>query len=124
MFLQLSLCWILDNCSSPTMANFTMQPTCYARETRRHVMAWFCAGVLAATAAGTLAGANSYFVQNLVSDLPNKAAHVDPNLVNPWGIAFSSASPFWISNNHTGTSTLYDTSGTALSLIVKVPSPA
>jgi len=87
-------------------------------------MAWFCASVLAATAAGTLAGANSYFVQNLVSDLPNKAAHVDANLVNPWGIAFSPASPFWISNNKTGTSTLYDTSGTALSLIVKIPSPA
>ena len=87
-------------------------------------MAWFCASVLAATAAGTLAGANSYFVHNLVSDLPNTADHVDPNLVNPWGIAFSSTSPFWISNNKTGTSTLYDTSGTAVSLIVKIPSPA
>jgi uncharacterized protein (TIGR03118 family) len=106
------------------MANFTLLSTCYARETRRHVMAWLCAGVLAATAAGTLAGANSYFVHNLVSDLPSTADHVDANLVNPWGVASSPTSPFWVANNHSGTSTLYDTSGTAIPLIVKIPSPA
>src|SRR2546430_14871731 len=106
------------------MTNFTMLSTCYTRELRRHAMACLCAGLLAAAAAGTLAGANSYFVHNLVSDLPNTADHIDANLVNPWGLAFSSSSPFWISNNHSGTSTLYDTSGTAVSLVVKIPSPA
>jgi uncharacterized protein (TIGR03118 family) len=30
-----------------------------------------------------------------------------PNLVNPWGVSFSSNSPFWVSNNGSGTSTLY-----------------
>ena len=47
---------------------------------------------------------------NLVSD--NQVGHLsaqvqDPNLINPWGISLSPTSPFWIANNHTGTSTLY-----------------
>src|ERR1700694_4985678 len=105
------------------MTNFTMHST-YAREMRRPLMAWLCAGILAVTVAGTMVGANTYFVHNLVSDLLNTADHVDANLVNPWGIAYGPTSPLWISDNHTGTSTLYDTSGTALSLVVKIPSPA
>src|ERR1700730_5481361 len=44
---------------------------------------------------------------NLVSDIPGAAQILDPSLVNPWGIAFSATSPFWVSNNGTGTSTLY-----------------
>jgi uncharacterized protein (TIGR03118 family) len=48
---------------------------------------------------------------NLVSDLPNVAAITDPNLVNPWGIAESSGSPFWISDNNAGVSTLYAVPG-------------
>jgi uncharacterized protein (TIGR03118 family) len=74
--------------------------------------------------AGSLPAANSYLVHNLVSDLPNTADHVDANLVNPWGVAFSGTSPFWVANNHSGTSTLYDGSGSPLSLIVQIPSPA
>src|SRR5262249_58743695 len=39
---------------------------------------------------------------NLVSDLPGVAAVTDPNLVNPWGVAESSGSPFWIADNNAG----------------------
>ncbi len=35
-----------------------------------------------------------YSQTNLVSDLPGVAAHMDANLVNPWGIAFSAGSRF------------------------------
>jgi uncharacterized protein (TIGR03118 family) len=31
----------------------------------------------------------------------------DTNLVNPWGISFSPTSPFWVSDNGSGLSTLY-----------------
>ena len=55
--------------------------------------------------------ANAYVQTNLVSDLPGIAAQTDPNLVNPWGLAASASSPFWISNNHSGTSTLYNGAG-------------
>src|ERR1700722_9909183 len=46
---------------------------------------------------------------NLVSDLPGVAQFTDPNLVNPWGISESAGSPFWISDNNAGVSTLYNT---------------
>ena len=51
------------------------------------------------------------------------AKFFDPNLVNPWGIGESSGSPFWISDNGAGVSTLYNTAGTPQSLIVSIPSP-
>jgi uncharacterized protein (TIGR03118 family) len=64
-------------------------------------------------------------VHNLVADQPGIADHTDPNLVNPWGNAFSAASPFWVGNNHSGTSTLYDGSGTPnASIVVQIPSSA
>jgi uncharacterized protein (TIGR03118 family) len=71
--------------------------------------------------------ANSYVQTNLVSDLPGIAAQTDPNLVNPWGLAASASSPFWISNNHSGTSTLYNGAGQPFPasgpLVVQIPAP-
>src|SRR4029077_7747408 len=75
------------------------------------------------TAAWTLPAANTYFVHNLVSDLPGLADHQDKNLVNAWGNAFSGTSPFWIGNNGSGTATLYDGTGTAIALVVSIPGP-
>ncbi len=72
----------------------------------------------------SLSAQNNYFVHNLVSDVAGMADHVDPNLVNPWGNAFSATSPFWIANNGTGTSTLYNDTGTAIPLVVKIPAGA
>ena len=72
----------------------------------------------------SLSAQNNYFVHNLVSDVAGMADHVDPNLVNPWGNGFSATSPFWIANNGTGTSTLYDDTGTAIPLVVKIPAGA
>ena len=45
---------------------------------------------------------NIYLEHGLVSDLHPHAEHLDPNLVNPWGIASSPTGPFWISDNGTG----------------------
>jgi len=58
---------------------------------------------------------------NLVSDLPGWAKYTDPNLVNPWGISSGPTSPFWISNAGTGTTTLYNTLGHVLPLVVSMP---
>src|SRR5437868_7407377 len=60
---------------------------------------------------------------NLVSDGAVPAATIDPNLVNPWGLARSSTSPFWVSDNGTGVSTLYNGAGTKIPLTVTVPVP-
>ena len=84
---------------------------------------WTRTALFLTLTAGSLAAANSYLVHNLVSDLPNIADHQDAHLVNPWGIGFSGTSPFWIGNNGTGTSTLYDGTGTAVSLVVTIPGP-
>jgi len=85
-----------------------------------------CAATVAAVAAdpATPSPANSYLVHNLVSDLPSMADYEDPNLVNPWGLATTASSPFWLGNNGSGTSTLYGTTGAAVALVVTVPTPA
>jgi uncharacterized protein (TIGR03118 family) len=45
----------------------------------------------------------------------------DPNLKNPWGLAANPTGPWWVSDNGTGVSTLYNGSGTKLGLTVTIP---
>jgi hypothetical protein len=48
-------------------------------------------------------GFNNFSSANLVSDLDTVGARfVDPNLVNPWGMAFSSSNTIFISDNGMG----------------------
>jgi uncharacterized protein (TIGR03118 family) len=61
-----------------------------------------------------------YVRQDLVSDGFLPADHLDANLVNGWGIAHLPTSPWWVSNNGTATSTLYDGAGIAQPLVVTV----
>ena len=87
---------------------------------RRLINAGACLTVLLAVC--TSAGAAPLFRQtNLVSDIPGLAAFTDPNLRNPWGISSSPTSPFWVSNQVTGTATLYNTAGQPQGLIVTIP---
>jgi len=68
---------------------------------------------------------------NLVSDVPGVAPAnpVDPFLLNPWGLAYSPTSPFWVSDNNAGVSTLYTGTGAKIPLTmnpsqgVDIPSP-
>lgn len=47
--------------------------------------------------------ATTTFTQtNLISDGFVSAQTTDPNLINPWGVAYSSTGAFWISDNGTG----------------------
>ncbi|WP_248323878.1 MULTISPECIES: TIGR03118 family protein [unclassified Caballeronia] len=67
---------------------------------------------------------DAYVVRPLVSNVAGAAPKVDGVLRNAWGIAFSPAgSPFWISDNATGCSTLYDGEGTKVPLQVVIPLP-
>ncbi|MBV8119184.1 MAG: TIGR03118 family protein [Alphaproteobacteria bacterium] len=68
---------------------------------------------------------NRYVVNKLVSDLsPEPPNPADPVLQNSWGVAFSPAgSPFWIADNDTGCSTLYDGTGEKQKLQVSIPLP-
>lgn len=82
-------------------------------------------GAVAAAIAGSVwaASPNSYTQTNLVADTAGMAAHTDPNLLNPWGIAFLPGNPFWIADNNAGVSTLYDASGNAQQPTVIIPAP-
>jgi uncharacterized protein (TIGR03118 family) len=62
-----------------------------------------------------------YTQTNLVSDQAAAALNQDPDLVNAWGLSRSSGSPWWVSDNGTGLSTLYDGSGTKQGLTVTIP---
>jgi uncharacterized protein (TIGR03118 family) len=66
-------------------------------------------------------GVNNFTQTNLVSDIPGLAVSTDPDLVNPWGVSFSAASPFWVSDNGTGKATLYNGDGVKLGLVVTIP---
>jgi uncharacterized protein (TIGR03118 family) len=69
---------------------------------------------------------NNYKQTNLVADTATVTpapAHVDTNLINPWGIAFFPGSPFWISDNNSGFTSLYDQSGASQGVFT-VPPPA
>jgi hypothetical protein len=57
----------------------------------------------------------------LTSDIANISVNTDSNLVNPWGMSSSSASPWWVSDNGTGLSTLHNGSGTPQGLVVTIP---
>lgn len=63
-----------------------------------------------------------YQLTNLTSNQVGKAPHVDPLLVNAWGLAYGPGGPFWISDAGSGWSTLYNGHGVAKSLQVVVPS--
>src|ERR1700722_1710239 len=63
----------------------------------------------------------NYLQTNLVSDTASLAAHTDTNLVNPWGLAYGPAGPWWVANNTSGTSTLYDNNGIAQPVPPKQP---
>jgi uncharacterized protein (TIGR03118 family) len=81
-----------------------------------------CSRVVAAIilAAGVVC-AQKYDQTNLVSNAAGPAPKTDARLVNPWGLSRSSSSPWWVSDNGTGLSTLYDGTGNAQSLVVSVP---
>jgi len=48
---------------------------------------------------------------NLVSDIAGNAAHTDPFLLNPWGVAFEPGQSFWIVDNDRGSVKVFDSSG-------------
>jgi len=68
---------------------------------------------------------DAYVVTPLVSNLAGVAANQDPIMQNAWGIAFiPSGSPFWVNDNATGCSTLYDGAGVKVKVLqVSIPLP-
>jgi uncharacterized protein (TIGR03118 family) len=94
------------------------------RERAMHIGRFFIAGLCAAiTFASVLRAAdvNNYRVTILVSNEPGEAPVSDSKLVNGWGIATAGSSPWWVSDNGSDWSTVYNGAGAKLSREVVVP---
>lgn len=96
---------------------------------RVYVLGGALCGLLLVTALGAGGGPprraekNVYLQHNLVSDVPGRADHTDPDLVNAWGIVFPPNGFVWVADNATGKATLYDGNGVKQSLVVTIPGP-
>ena len=73
------------------------------------------------TASGLWAQQAGYFQTNLVSNTAGVAKTTDTQLLNPWGISILPGQDFWVANNNSGTSTLYDPQGNKNALVVTIP---
>jgi len=65
--------------------------------------------------------AAQYVVTNLDSNGTNAIHKNDADLINAWGVAYFPGAPFWVSDEGTGKSTLYDGAGNKQSLVVTIP---
>src|SRR5215475_11736704 len=89
----------------------------------RRMVAAFAAVVcfaIAATAAQAV-GSKIFNPQTLVSDGSFTAVVTDNSLVNPWGLSDGPTTPWWVADNGSNSSTLYNGAGTKSALTVTVP---
>jgi hypothetical protein len=77
------------------------------------ILSLFCAALPCVAA--------SYKATVLTSDQTG-ARWQDTNLQNPWGLAHSPTSSFWVADNNSGLSTIYDGTGAPNALVVTIPS--
>lgn len=88
-------------------------------QVRRTVVA-VCAG-LALLMVSAVAQAQ-YQLTNLVSNqFDEHPANTDPLLVNPWGLTRSATSPWWVADNLSGWSTIYNAAGAPQAIKVLIP---
>ena len=79
------------------------------------VAAFLCLSMLAPSAQA------QYQRTDLVSNQAGAAPSQDQHLINGWGLVSLPTSPFWVSDNVTGFSTLYTGAGGQVKLFVSVP---
>src|SRR2546430_2042263 len=95
-----------------------------------HVSIKIAALILAAISFSTASTrANGFDWENLESDIAGVAEHVDPNLINPWGMALSPFGTIFVNDNGTGVATAYFQDGTPAPsknnpLVVTIPPSA
>jgi len=82
---------------------------------------WLFAATVASICGVPTAMAQHFVQTNLTSDTGIGGTKKDANLVNPWGMSRSSASPWWLSDNGSNLTTLYGADGSTVPLVVSVP---
>jgi uncharacterized protein (TIGR03118 family) len=73
-------------------------------------------------AGSVLRGPSQFYAQhNILSDIPGLADHTDANVVNAWGLDAGPTTPWWIADNGTGKSTLYNVATDTIPATFTVP---
>jgi hypothetical protein len=103
-----------------TMPDFAAENIDKTRTIFKSALTAFCLLSLILLSASARVSAQFYQQTNLVSDVPGLAQFTDPDLVNPWGLIASGTSPWWVSDEGTGLSTLYNGAGVKQALVVTV----
>jgi uncharacterized protein (TIGR03118 family) len=86
------------------------------------MLLFFAAIMTLGISSSTQAQQTGFMQTNLVSNKAGAATTTDPQLLNPWGISFLPGQDFWIADNNSGTSTLYDNNGNKdTALVVTIP---
>lgn len=88
---------------------------------RKSLALFFAAVTVLAFSGAALA---QYKLVNLDSNQVKRAKNDDPLLVNGWGLARSAGSPWWVADQGSGWSTLYNGAGAKQGLVVAVPPAA
>ena len=73
--------------------------------------ATLAAALVAAGASPAARPGNHYTIAALASDVPGLAPVTDGNLQNTWGLARGAATPWWIANNGTASTSVYTAAG-------------
>ncbi len=89
----------------------------------QHLYKITAATLLALAGFATSQARAGYITTDLVTNTPVAGAVTDPNLVNPWGVAYGPTGPFWVSDNNTNLTTLYTGTGAIVPLVVGVSNP-
>ncbi len=87
----------------------------------RILMLVTCCAMVMMMSGASVAQTGYYTHGNLVSNLAGKAPHQDGFLKNPWGLVYAPGGPFWVSDEASGWSTLYNGQGVPQSLQLIVP---
>ena len=86
----------------------------------RHYRSIVALFALALSLAASAVAAPHYINTALVKNT-GTGKHIDPQMINPWGLAYGPGNPFWLSDAGSGLSTLYDGTGVKQSLVVNIP---
>src|ERR1700747_258893 len=99
-----------------------IQHSYFLEDTMKRAISFMGLLMTLAIPSGLLAQQAGYSQTNLVSNTSGVANTTDPQLLNPWGISILPGQDFWIANNNSGTSTLYDNQGKKdTGLVVPIP---
>jgi uncharacterized protein (TIGR03118 family) len=81
----------------------------------------FTAGATLALTMSFACTGQQYKRTDLVSNTSGSAPVADPQLINAWGLSRGPGSAWWVSDQATGASTLYNGAGEKQSLVVTIP---